>query len=272
MAGAKRPSDYDVLVDWEKRLAREGPFFRTLFERRGVRSVADVGAGSGRHAILFDSWGLEVWAIDPSEEMLEQARANAARFEADIHVVRGAFGEVSDVLPGPVDAVICTGNALPHVEGIDGLRQALADFRRALGPGGLLVLHLLNHHRVLARKARTVPPVFRETDEGDAFFLRVMDPDEAGERILFDFVTLVRDASVRSGLDAETWAGSLESDPSGGWRLSCRRSVHTALPHGVLVRELEAAGFCEIELFGAHDFSPFRPDDDESVIVVAARR
>lgn len=271
MADARRSTDYDVLVDWEKRLAREGPFFRALFERHGVRSVADVGAGSGRHAILFDSWGLEVWAIDPSEEMLEQARANAERFGADVRIVRGAFGEVSALLPAPVDAVTCTGNALPHVEGVDGLRQALADFHRSLRPGGLLVLHLLNHHRILAKKARTVPPVFRETDEGDAYFLRLVDPDERGERILFDFVTLVRDASVRSDLDAETWARTLEANPSGGWRLSCRRSAHTALPHDVLVRELEAAGLGDVELYGAHDFSAFRPDEDESVIVVAFR-
>lgn len=271
MTGHGRLTDYDVLVDWEKRLAREGPFFRALFERHGVRSVADVGAGSGRHAILFDSWGLKVWAIDPSDEMLEQARANAERLGAGIRIVRGAFGEVSALLPAPVDAVTCTGNALPHVEGIDGLRRALADFRRALRPGGLLVLHLLNHHRILAKRVRTVPPVFRETDEGDAYFLRLMDPDERGERILFDFVTLVRDASVRASLDPGAWPGSLEADPSGGWRLSCRRSAHTALPYGLLVRELEAAGFGEAELFGAHDFSAFRPDEDESVIVVAVK-
>lgn len=272
MTGSGRPTDYDVLVDWEKRLAREGPFFRTLFERHGVRSVADVGAGSGRHAILFSSWGLEVWAIDPSDEMLEKARANAARLMAPIRVVRGAFGEVSRLLPAPVDAVTCTGNALPHVEGIEGLHEALSDFCRALRPGGLLVLHLLNHHRILARQVRTVPPVFREADEGDVFFLRLMDPDGRGERILFDFVTLVRDARVRSSSDPDAWPETLAADPSGGWQLACRRSVHTSLPYDVLAREMEAAGFEVVDLYGAHDFSPFRPDEDESVIAVAVRR
>lgn len=263
--------DYDVLVDWDKRLAREAPFFRALFERHGVRSVADVGAGSGRHAALFASWGLAAWAIDPSEEMLTRAREHAQQQGVSVRVVRGAFGEVSGLIDGPVDAVTCTGNALPHVEGIEGLKRALADFRAVLRPGGLLVLHLLNHRRILAQGVRTVPAVFRETHDGDVFYLRVMDADESSGSVFFDFVTLVRDSSVRDALTPQGWPRSLESDPSGGWRLSCRRSVHALLPDDVLVCELDAAGFGDVELYGAHDFSAFRPDEDESVIVVAVR-
>ena len=51
-------ADYDEFVNWDKRLANEGPFFRDLFEREGVSRVIDVGAGSARHAILFATWGL----------------------------------------------------------------------------------------------------------------------------------------------------------------------------------------------------------------------
>ncbi|MBC7265506.1 MAG: class I SAM-dependent methyltransferase [Coriobacteriia bacterium] len=271
MSGRGRADDYDVLVDWDKRLRREGPFFRTLFERHGVRSVADVGAGSGRHAALFASWGLEVWAIDPSDEMLERAREHAKREGVDVRVIRGAFGEVSAVLDGPVDAVTCTGNALPHVDGIEGLRGALGDFHRALRPDGLLVLHLLNHHRILSKGVRTVPAVFRETDDGDAFYLRVMDADRAASRLYFDFVTLVRGTRARESLTPEAWAASVAEDQTGGWRLSCRRSVHALLPYDTLLRELDSAGFRDVELFGAHDFTPLRPEEDESVIVVAVR-
>jgi SAM-dependent methyltransferase len=266
-----RVGDYDVLVDWERRLQREGPFFRTLFERHGVRSVADVGAGSGRHAALFASWGLKVWAIDPSEEMLERAREHASRVGVTVRIVRGAFGDVSRLLGAPVDAITCTGNALPHVDGVEELRRAVEDFRGALRPGGLLVLHLLNHHRIVANGVRTVPPVFRETDDGDAFFLRVMDADASAGRLYFDFVTLVRDPKVRDALVLEAWSRSLEADASGGWRLSCRRSVHTLLPHDLLVGELQAAGFRDVELYGSHDFSAFCPEEDESVILVAIR-
>jgi len=60
----KQPaSDYDEMVDWDKRLAREAPFFRDLFDGIGVNRLADVGCGTGKHAIMFSSWGQSVWVL-----------------------------------------------------------------------------------------------------------------------------------------------------------------------------------------------------------------
>jgi ubiquinone/menaquinone biosynthesis C-methylase UbiE len=48
------------MIDWPKRLANESPFFHHLFDQSNVRRVADVACGTGRHADMFRSWGLEV--------------------------------------------------------------------------------------------------------------------------------------------------------------------------------------------------------------------
>jgi SAM-dependent methyltransferase len=245
--------DYDQFVDWDKRLAREAPFFRDVFESVDARTVADVGAGSGRHALLFASWGLTVYPIDPDPSMLEQARVNAEEAGIDQPFYAGAFGDVADVVPGQVDVVLCTGNALPHVDGLPGLRHAIADFAEVLRPGGALVLHLLNHQRLLDQRVRTVPPVVRDTAEGTFVFLRVLDYDEPGG-IGFDFVTLRRERP-------------------GEWEVAnSRHSVHTALPAYVLVDELDHAGFDRISLFGNHARKPFEAEKDESVILLAYRR
>lgn len=257
-------SDYDEFVNWEKRLAAEGPFFRELFEREGVQRVIDVGAGSARHAIMFATWGLNVVAVDPDDSMLAQAEVNAERFAADVsaaggslRLVRGGFGELSRLGVGSADAVTCTGNALPHVAGRDGLTEALADFASVLVPGGILVLHLLNHERLLSRRPRVVPPKVVEAADGSTkVFVRVIDypePDEAHGAVLdFDFVTLVRGAS-------------------GDWSLSHRRSPHLAIPASLLRSELGCAGFGRVEIFGGHDRHALT-DSDESAIVVAQRR
>jgi SAM-dependent methyltransferase len=50
-----RPELYDALVDWSKRLAREEPFFRAVFEQVAARRVLDAACGTGRHAALFQS-------------------------------------------------------------------------------------------------------------------------------------------------------------------------------------------------------------------------
>lgn len=251
-------SDYDTFVNWDKRLANEGPFFRELFEREGVRRVIDVGAGSAKHSIMFATWGLDVVAVDPDDSMLEQAYANAERAVDEIaaesgalQILRGGFGELHRMELEPADALICTGNALPHVAGRDGLTEALADFASVLVPGAVLVLHLLNHGRLLRDRPRTIPPKVVETEDATLVFVRVIDYPEGDEYLDFDFVTLSR-------------------DKDGAWDVASRRSPHTAVPVSLLESELPCAGFGQIEVFGGHDRHPLG-DCDESVIVVARR-
>ena len=252
-------SDYDTFVNWAARLARELPFFRRLFAEVGVGSLIDVGAGSARHAIAFAEQGISVDAVDPDDSMLAQAEANVAEAAGRItaaggklRLVRGGFGELAALGLGPADALTCTGNALPHAEGLDGLREALSDFCAVLRPDGVLVLHLLNHARLLGGKPRVIPPIVREVPQGTRVFLRVIDYPAGGEFLDFDFVTLTRDTD-------------------GVWDVVSRRSPHLALPFDLLRTELAAAGFERIEAFGAHDGRVFDAEKDESVIVVARR-
>jgi glycine/sarcosine N-methyltransferase len=262
-ADAVEPAaDYDRFVDWTARLEREAPFFRREFEAREVKRVVDVGCGTGRHAIMWAGWGLEVVGVDPSDSMLAQARINAeaaagaiAQAGGSLTFVEGGFGDLAERGLGPVDAVTCTGNALPHARGLEGLRTAVRDFADVLRPGGLCVLHLLNHDRLIARQLRSMPPVVRESDDGTWVFLRVMDYVEGGIR--FDFLTLHRPA------------GGWEADAA--WESSSRRSLHTALPSGVLRGELEAAGIGALRLFGNHRQAAFDSAEDESVILVGVR-
>ncbi|MDO8964281.1 MAG: class I SAM-dependent methyltransferase [Coriobacteriia bacterium] len=255
-------ADYDRFVDWNKRLAREAPFFRHEFGAHAVRRIIDVGCGTGQHAIMWAGWGLEVVGVDPSASMLAQARINAkaeaervAAAGGSVTFVEGGFGELAALGLAPADAVTCTGNALPHVSGLPGLREAIADFAAVLRPGGACILHLLNHDRLLAGRIRSIAPVVRETDDGTWVFLRVIDYVEAG--IGFDFVTLHRPT------------GGYASDAA--WETSSRRSVHTALPSAVLRGELEANGFSLVRAFGNHEALPFEADRDESVILVGTK-
>lgn len=254
-------SDYDQLVNWTARLGREAGLFRRVFSLVEAMRVADVGCGSGRHSIMFAQWGLDVVGIDPSAEMLAQAEQNALGQGSSItaaggrlEFVQAGFGDLARVVgPDKVDAIVCAGNTLPHVDGIEGLRETFADFSEALRPGGVLVLHLLNHTRLLQRRPKMIPPVLRETDEGLKVFMRVLEYPEHGETIDFDFVTLVR-------------------DDEGTWSVSDRRSEHTALPVDVVTYELAAAGFDVFETSGGHDGRRLELLEDESVVILARRR
>ena len=102
---------YDAMIDWPKRLAHEGPFYRQLFERHGVRSVIDVACGTGRHAAMFRSWDLRVEGADISPAMIDRARAAFGEPAGLRWAVRG-FDE--PIAPAePFDAAVCVGNSLP---------------------------------------------------------------------------------------------------------------------------------------------------------------
>ena len=253
-------SDYDTFVNWEARLARELPFFRRILDEAGARHVIDVGAGSAHHSIEFASWGMVVDAVDPDDSMLAAAEANIAKAAmriakagGEIRLVRGGFGELAALGLGDADALTCTGNGLPHVRGRAGLREALADFAKVLRIGGVLVLHLLNHDRLLATRQRAIMPVVREVPEGTRVFLRVIDfPNEGGEFLGMDFATLVRDAA-------------------GEWSVASHRSAHTIITAQTLRSELELAGFEGVELLGGHDGHALS-EADESVIAIARKQ
>lgn len=250
---------YDEFVDWDARLARERPFFEALFQQDDVARVIDVGMGSARHAIMFASWGIDVVAVDPDDSMLEEARGNVERFASDIEtgggsvtIIKGGFGGLHQMGLDVADALTCTGNALPHVGGIDALREALLDFAAVLRPGGILVLHLLNHERMIVSHERAIAPKVRETPQGTKVYLRLIDYPGSGEYIDFDFLQLLR-------------------DDDGSWSVTSRRSQHTMLPYDVLSDALSAAGFAEIETFGDHSRRPLDPYSDESLIMTARR-
>jgi SAM-dependent methyltransferase len=207
-----------------------------------------VGAGTGRHAVEFARRGFDVLAVDPSEPMLARARDNAREAGVEIDFAVGGFGDLGSIVERPADAVVSLGNAFIHVEGAQGARRAIEDMAGVLVPGGLLVLHFLNHDRLLDSRPRTMPARFRETPEGDRVFLRVIDYED--DRIRFEFLTLQR-------------------DQDGGWTLETRTSSHVYLSPAVVADILRDVGFAHVEMYGSHDRTPFEPGTHESVIMVA---
>lgn len=58
-----------------------------LLKPRAGESLLDVGCGTGAHLLLFRELGLDVSGVDPSEPMLERARAKLGN-SADLKVAR----------------------------------------------------------------------------------------------------------------------------------------------------------------------------------------
>lgn len=105
-----------------------------LLAARGARTALDIGAGVGRHARLLAAEGLAVTAVDMSEAGLEEIDRLAGEAGLAIATERAPFTALP-FAEARFDYVLAF-NVIYHGDGAV-VRQALAEIRRVLKPGGL---------------------------------------------------------------------------------------------------------------------------------------
>lgn len=238
---------YDEMISWDARYAREAGFFQELFTKEGVRRVLDAACGTGMHARWFAQWGLEVVAADPSPAMLATAARNTSGLP--VSLIQAAFGSLHSAAGGGFDAIVCLGNSLPHAVSDNELRTALADFREALRTGGILVVHNHNYDRILRRRERFMPLASRRTPAGQKLFLRFFDfPSQPGP-LRFNVVILTE------GPD--------------GWSMDVSTALHRPLLRSEMESALTAARFSDIAFYGAFTGEAFSEEESDNLIVVA---
>lgn len=238
---------YDLLIDWQRRLKNEEPFYRELFERVGVKRVLDAACGTGRHAAMFHSWNLEVEGADVSEGMLAECRGRFGEPEGLRWVVR-AFDRPADE-PGTFDAVVCVGNSLALANDRTVVDRAMANFMTALRPGGVCVVQVLNlwavpEHETVWQKCRRV-----NWAGTDRVLLKVLRRN--GDHGQVDFADLqLTSQSVVPRYDAGEFLG-LDADH--------------------LVDVARRSGAARVETVGSYGREPYDPATSSDLILVAHR-
>lgn len=238
-------SAYDLMVDWDARLANEKPFFQWIFGRVQARRVVDVACGTGRHAGMFAAWGLDVVGLDASEQMVQAARREnpGPRFEV------ADFLSAPSTAPGPFDVVVCIGNSLPHLTSAADVGHALEGFASMLRPGGALIVQNRNADRMYAKGERLLGPSARIVGGAEYVFVRLYDLEP--DRMTLTIVTLVREA--------------------GAWRAAADSTTLIPLFAEDLVPMVAGAGFAQVEKYGAYDRCPYEPGGSVDLTLVATR-
>lgn len=157
--------------DWEIQLEREGLGLRSIFRNKGVESVVDVACGPGTQAVPLAQLGYSVVALDPSPGMLKKAQqvAEERGLLDKIQFERADFLSIPQVIHGPFDAVVCKGNALPHLLTDADIEMALTIFYELLRPGGMLVVGMRDFATFIEHRPRFLPGILHVDDDDEEF-------------------------------------------------------------------------------------------------------
>ncbi len=132
---------YDLLYD-DKNYAAECELINHIFRTYSgvpVRSVLDLGCGTGNHAFLLAERGYEVVGVDRSESMLVQAQKKVA-FLSNMKGTHFQRADIRSVdLQRHFDAVLMMFAVLSYQLGNSDVLSALRSSRRHLNLGGLFI-------------------------------------------------------------------------------------------------------------------------------------
>ena len=194
--------------------------------------------------------GFEVLGIDRSESMIDKALE--APLPPGLEFRRGDLGALGEIVDSGYGGAICLGNTLPHLRETSQLRGFLSGVRQALAPTAPVLLQALNYDRIFAQHQRYLPLNFRQDDEGEIVFLRLMELEDDGGVVFFP--------------------STLRLDPDADPPLAVKAAKRVDL-HGWRRDELESllgeAGFRERQWMGSFAGEAFDPKASVDLLVVA---
>ena len=195
-----------------------------------AEQVLDIGCGTGNKTALLAASGRTVLGIDADAGMIGRAAAqNTApglTYEVlDMRLLDGRFPA------GVFDGVVCLGNTLVHLPGLEAITGLLQTTARLLSRDGVLVLQILNYDRILDKPVRTLPTLeserarFERRYEPDGPLLRFrtrLHSKESGECFdndvpLYPLRRAELDAALGAcGFGGAAWYGGFNGEPYDG--------------------------------------------------------
>ena len=237
-------SSYDRLTNDVKYYAIVD-FYKKILEREGLspRTAVDLACGTGSVAILLAKEGMQVTAVDMSEEMLCVAAQKAQELDDSPRFICQMLQKLQ--LPRGVDLAVCALDSLAYITDPEACREAIGRVYRVLNPGGCFIFDVNTPEKLKAMDGQ----VFLDEDEDVYCVWR-------GE---FDEETNI----CSYGMDLFQRRGAL-------WQRSFEEHREYAYSAEQLKQYLKQAGFTAIEIFG--DCSMEAPGEGEQRIYIKARK
>lgn len=241
---------YTVLAQFYDQLTTDVPYLRwadyieTQFARHKspVRSVVELGCGTGTLAAILAGRGYQVTAVDLSPDMLSVAAEKCEGL--DVQLVCQDMSRLA--LPEPVDAVVCCLDSLNYVTRPSAVQRTFQRVFDALKPGGLFLFDVKTPLALERADGQVC------IDENEEIYCVWRGEYDKRRRI------------CGYGIDLFT----LQDD--GSWRRDGEYHEEYAYTMAELTGWLESAGFRRIKQYG--DLRLSAPKAEEARIFFTARK
>jgi len=130
---------YDILYQ-DKDYQSECDFLEEVFKKYAkypIRTILDLGCGTGGHSLILAERGYRVTGVDFSEKMLEIGRDKAKEKEMSVEFLQGDIGNLN--LNGKFDAAIAMFAVMSYQTTNKDIENALKSVRKHLNSKGLFV-------------------------------------------------------------------------------------------------------------------------------------
>ncbi|MFB7256287.1 class I SAM-dependent methyltransferase [Streptomyces nojiriensis] len=217
---------YDLIyADWDASVARQGRALDALLTAAlgpGPHTVLDNACGIGTQSLGLAALGHRVTGTDLSPASVARAAREAAQRSLTLPVAAADMRSLP-FADASFDAVVCADNALPHLLTAEDVRAALAETRRVLRPGGLLLLSTRPYGELLRTRPQSEAPRVRTGPDGRTITFQLWHWHADGERYDLELFQLLP--------TGDTWATQTSSATY--WALPQERTAGFAREAGL---------------------------------------
>ncbi|MFF7640124.1 methyltransferase domain-containing protein [Streptomyces canus] len=219
------PDYHRIFADWDASIASQAAALGALLGRARHR-ILDCSCGIGTQAIGLALAGHQVVGSDLSPVAATRAAAEATARGARLPTTAADMRRLPFV-SSVFDVVVCADNSMAHLLTAQDVAASLADMRRVLREGGLLLLTLRDYDELRRTRPGAAPPQVSESSDGRVITFQLWHWHEDGERYDQEYFQL---------------------RPGGGddWAVRVRRTTSWALTRAQLTEFVTAAGFGDV--------------------------
>ncbi|KOH46119.1 class I SAM-dependent methyltransferase [Sunxiuqinia dokdonensis] len=158
------------------------------------KKILDIGCSTGQLAKKLAGLGGQVTGLDLNEKMI--ALAQKENHFPDLQFVVGNMLEADSYCEeSSLDAVLCFGNTLVHLDSIDEIGRFFKVVAKLLKPGGKFLVQMLNYDYILDQQVDELPLI----DGPKISFIRKYDlPEGENDKIIFNTELVIK--STRESL------------------------------------------------------------------------